>query len=272
MQTSYPTLIIGDDMQPNPNLKNPHLEGGPFFWPAGPTGILLCHGYTATSAEVRQLAPLLHGRGYTVAGPLLPGHGTSPQDANRYRWQDWVAAIESTYQELTARCQRVILGGESTGALLSLFLAAQHPETIAILCYAPALKLNISKFDQLRLRLLAPFVTGVPKGNIDRDDLWQGYRVNPLKGALQLLHLQSQVRRLLPQIHQPILILQGRLDETVSPQVPQIIYDEIASQVKGLYWMEHSSHCVILDKELDRVAEITLDFLNKVLSSTDIDS
>jgi carboxylesterase len=255
-------------MQLNPHLKNPHLEGGPFLWPAGPTGILLCHGYTATSAEVRQLAPLLHARGYTVAGPLLPGHGTFPQDSNRYRWQDWVAAVEATYQELNAHCQRVVLGGESTGALLALHLAAQHPEAAGILCYAPVLMLALSRIDQLRMRLLALFISAVPKASNDRDDLWQGYRVYPLKGAVQLLHLQRQVRNLLPRIHQPILILQGRLDQTVHPRAPQIIVDEVASQVKELHWMEHSAHCVILDKELDRVAEITLEFLDKALMST----
>ena len=44
----------------NPALHNPHLEGGPFFWEAGPVGVLLLHGYTATTAEMRPLAKRLH--------------------------------------------------------------------------------------------------------------------------------------------------------------------------------------------------------------------
>ena len=44
---------------PHPLIKNPHLKGGPFFWGAGPTGILLVHGFTATTAEVRPLAQAL---------------------------------------------------------------------------------------------------------------------------------------------------------------------------------------------------------------------
>lgn len=259
-------------MQSNPHLKNPHLEGDPFFWQAGPTGILLCHGYTATTAEVRQLAPLLHAHGYTVAGPLLPGHGSKPEDANRYNWKDWVNTVKATYQQLTECCQRVILGGESTGALLALLLASQHPTASGVLCYAPALKLTYNKFDQLRLRLLAPFISNIPKANINRNDLWQGYRVYPLKGAVQLLHLQHQVRRMLPLIHQPILIVQGRLDDSVSPQVPQIVFDEISSPIKELHWMEKSPHCVILGEELDQIAEITLDFLDRILATEETGS
>ena len=118
-------------------IYNPQLEGDPFLWEGGPTGVLLIHGYTATTAEVRPLARILHQQGYTVAGPLLPGHHTRPADANRYRWRDWVRAVEESYQQLTAHCQRVIIGGESMGALLALYLASEHPEAAAILAFAP---------------------------------------------------------------------------------------------------------------------------------------
>ena len=50
-------------------IHNPHLEGEPFFWEAGPVGVLLIHGFTATTAEVRPLAKILQQDGYTVSGP-----------------------------------------------------------------------------------------------------------------------------------------------------------------------------------------------------------
>ena len=37
----------------------------------------------------------------------------------------------------------MIIGGESMGALLALYLASEHPEAAAILAYAPALKLKL---------------------------------------------------------------------------------------------------------------------------------
>jgi len=127
----------------SPTIDNPQLEGDPFLWEGGPTGVLLVHGYTATTAEVRPLASILYRQGYTVAGPLLPGHYTHAAEANRYRWRDWVRAVEESYRQLSARCQPVVVGGESTGALLALYLASEHPEVTAILAYAPALKLKM---------------------------------------------------------------------------------------------------------------------------------
>lgn len=246
-------------------LHNPQLEGDSFYWPAGPQGILLIHGFTATVAEVRPMAKRLHAAGYTVAGPLLPGHYTRPEDLNHVRWQDWVQVCEETYRRLQSDCQQVVVGGESTGGLISLYLAAQHPEAAAVLLYAPALRLNLSTLDALRLRLMAPFVPWVPKQNMDSDTLWQGYPVNPLKGTLQLLALQRQVAPRLGEVRQPTLIVQGRLDTTVHASVPDQIASGVRAQIVEKHWMAQSAHCVLLDRELDQVTGLTLKFLARVL-------
>ena len=252
-------------------IVNPHLEGDPFYWQGGPVGILLSHGFTATTAEVRPLARALHARGYTVAGPLLPGHKTTPEDLNNCRWQDWAAAVENTYQELASRCRTVFVGGESTGAVLALYLASVHPEAAGILAYAPALRLRLSRLQQLLLPLLAPFKASIQKPVQNRargiaDDLWQGYPVNPLKGVLQLLWLQRVVRARLPSIYQPLLVIQGRLDPTVHPAVPAILSNETSSTIKEVVWMEQSAHCAVIDCEQEQVCALTLQFIERVLA------
>lgn len=246
-------------------FQNPQLDGGPFFLEGGPTGILLSHGFTATTAEVRPLAERLHAHGYTVAAPLLPGHNTHPRDLNRVTWQDWLAAFEEMYARLASRCEAVVTGGESTGALLALLHASRHPEVRGLLLYAPALRLNLTALDRFRLRLLAPFVPWVRKANADDSMPWKGYWVNPLKGTLQLLKLQDEVRAALPRVTAPLLVVQGRLDQTVHPSVPDEILNRVRASIKESHWMEQSTHCVILDRERDAVAEITLRFLEAVI-------
>jgi carboxylesterase len=251
-----------------PHFKNPHLDGDPFFWQAGPVGVLLIHGFKATTAEIRPVAKALLAKGYTVSGPLLPGHGTTPEDANRYRWQDWVKTAEDDYRKLTSQCDQVFVGGESTGGLLALYLGIHYPQVAGILTYAPALKLVISPVDLIRLHLIAPFVPYLPQEeNEDEDDemAWQGYTVNPLRGVIQLLRLQRQVKPRLASIRRPVLVIQGRLDPTVHPTVPETIYSGVRSTLKEIHWLEHSTHCVALDREQDQVIALTLQFLEKAI-------
>jgi carboxylesterase len=253
-------------MNPLAALQNPHLDGGNFTWEGGPVGILLLHGFTATTAEVRPLAELLHQQGYTVSGPLLPGFGTSPEDANRCVWQDWVAAARAAYQQLTESCIVVFVGGESMGGLLALYLASQQPQIAGLLLYAPALK-SYARFTPLAGLLLSPFIQTVRKKPVSTpttDARWQGYQVYPLPAAVQMFKLARLVRRRLPAVQQPLLIVQGRRDFSVHPTVPEIITRQAHSEIKEVHWMEHSTHCVILDDELEQVAELTLQFLDRV--------
>ncbi len=250
----------------NQALYNPHLEGESFFWDAGPTGVLLLHGLTATTAEVRLLARRLHEQGYTIAGPLLPGHGTTPEELNRTRWQDWVQAAEQAYRQLLARCKHIFIAGESMGAVAALYLASEHPEAAGVMAYAPAIKLALRRTDVLKLYAVCHFVLSVPKANLDSDASWQGYPVNPLKAARELLRFERETLRRLPLIRQPILIIQGRLDKSIDPRSGEIICQAIGSTVKECYWMENSAHCVILDRELDRVTDITLQFMVRCLN------
>jgi carboxylesterase len=248
----------------NSHLYNPHLEGEAFTWEGGPVGIMLVHGFTATTAEVRLLAKNFSAAGYTVSGPLLPGHGTRPEALNQVSWQDWAAEVEACYQELKALCDQVFVGGESTGGLLALYLAAVHPEIAGVLTFAPALRLQLSWFDRVRLYLLAPFVPYLPKRNMDSSQVWQGYPVNPLKGTIQLLRLQREVMPRLKDIRQPVLVCQGTRDKTIHPSVPDLILQSVSSEITEQHWFEKSAHCVALDQEWEAVAAITLDFIDKV--------
>jgi carboxylesterase len=256
-------MVNGRPVIANPNLHNPHLDGEAFFWKVGPTGVLLSHGYTATPAEIRYLAKAFHEKGYTVAGPLLPGHGTRPEDLNHVCWQDWVRAGEETLAKLFENCEHVFVGGESMGGVLALYLASQEPRIGGVLLYAPAISTPMGTVDRIKLYAGAPFITQVERESLDCSTEWQGYPGLPLKGTIQLLRFQEATRKRLSQIRQPVLIFQGRNDTTVAPEAGEIILNGIRSSVKEHYWMENSSHTIALDVERDRVAELSIRFMGK---------
>ena len=86
------------------------------FFESGETLSCLC---TAIPPPLPKCAPWQSTfiAGHTVAAPLLPGHGTHPDELNQISWQDWYKAVRQTYLDLQSAI-RVWLAGESMGALL----------------------------------------------------------------------------------------------------------------------------------------------------------
>lgn len=236
-----------------------HLDPSAYTADGGPVGALLIHGYTGSVAETRPMGEYLATRGLTVRCPLLPGHGTTPQDLTRIRWQAWDARVEEALLDLQGHCRTVFVGGLSLGSLLSLRSGVKHPDVAGLIAMAPAIKLrNWLVPLTLGLRYLLKYDPFGPMGDSDLGDpeaihrIWC-YDVMPLWGAAEVYLLQRRVRQTLSRIRQPVLIFQGRRDAQLSPQSAQMVYDRVASPDKTLLWLANSGHNLLVDGERESV-------------------
>jgi carboxylesterase len=232
-------------------------------------GVLLIHGFTGAPPEMRLLGEYLHARGMTVAAPLLPGHGTSVEEMNRCRWQEWTGCVEQALAELRRRCTQLFVGGLSMGALLALHLASQNPDLRGALLYSPAMKVADRR---LALTPVAKFlVRSLPKGaNADRDltspvarqHLWS-YEDVPIAAAAELASLRRWVQRRLSQIACPLLIVHSTLDSAIRPDSAQAIYEGVSTPpaAKTLLTLHNSGHNLLVDSEWEFVAEQTARFI-----------
>lgn len=247
-------------MEQNPFIRNPQLQGDTFFLEGNDIGILLFHGYTATTAEVRLMADCLHQAGYTVSAPLLPGHGTHPEELNTIEWMDWYEAAEKAYLELKQRCKYIFVGGESMGALPAILLASRYTWVDGLLLFAPAIKVP----GLWRARFLWPFMPWQKKKAKEDGLAWKGYNVYPVKGAIEFIKMQKVAMKELSNINQPTLIFTGAHDHTIAPESGQLILERIASMEKKLIEMKDSPHCILLDHEVGEVCRMTGEFIEKL--------
>jgi carboxylesterase len=218
-------------------------------------------------SEVWLSISIMHA-GYTVEAPLLPGHGTSPEDLAIRHYQEWIDSAENAYISLQENASTIFVGGESMGGLLALHLASKHPEIAGILLFAPALIIRGLR----EAELFKWFLFGSPKKGLEetKDGFlpWQGYKINPLKAVSELGRLQSFVAKTFPDVIQPAIIFQGDRDETIEPRGSNIILQSISSQDKQLIEVDNCGHCVLLDAQHPRIYQLSLQFIQQIQTTS----
>ncbi len=245
--------------------RHPHLDPSPFLLEGGPLGILLIHGFTGSPPEMRLVGDYLHRRGMTVYAPLLPGHGTTVEEMNRCRWTDWADHVERALADLRARCQTVFVGGLSMGALLTLYLAARHPDLPGAILYAPA-TIVADRLIYLTpvLKYVIPRRPKSPEKDLADPEadlrIWS-YEENPVRAAHELLKLTYYVRRRLPEVTCPLLIFYGTRDRAIHPRSARYTCERAGSTDKELVILHNSGHCLTVDMEWETVAEKTWAFI-----------
>jgi carboxylesterase len=235
----------------------------------GTLGALLIHGHTGSVVETRPMGEYLAGQGFSIRCPLLPGHGTVPQDLTRIRWEAWADEVESALRDLQSRCEVVFVGGLSLGSLLALWLGARHPGIAGLIPMSPAIKVTNRMFPlTLALRYAfkySPFP--LPEDNLGDPEAvhraWH-YDEQPMRSASEVYLLQRRVRSLLPTIRQPILIFQGRRDPQLDPQAAQIVYDGVSSTDKTVVWLENSGHNLLIDGEREAVWQQSCEWMTRL--------
>src|ERR1700760_2812451 len=90
----------------------------------GPDACLILHGFTGTPAEVRPIGEALARAGIRSVGPLLPGHGTTPEDLFTTTHGEMVAAGREALLGLRG-ARKVYLCGLSAGAGIAVHLASR---------------------------------------------------------------------------------------------------------------------------------------------------
>ncbi len=241
----------------------PHAE--PYHHDGDEIGVLFCHGFTGTTAALRPWAEAVAAAGHTVALPRLPGHGTSWQELNVVRWQDWYDCVDAEYLRLTERCSQVFVAGLSMGGALALRLAQNHTDIAGVVLVNPALGAVDPK---ARLAgILRHVVPAVP--SIGNDVMLEGvdegaYAMTPVGGVAQLNKLWAEVKALLDLVTCPLLVYRSRVDNVV----PASSVDTIRRLVSSLDYTEisllESYHVATIDNDAPRIFAGSLDFIERV--------
>lgn len=236
----------------------PHCEA--FAFQGGPVGILLLHGWSGNPSSLRAMGEWLAEQGYTVVCPRLPGHGTTWQDLETRRWTEWAEEAERAHADIASRCQTVVAVGLSVGAALAFHVAARRPERVAgVVAINPYLREPRLSFAPV-VRLFRRTVRGIGNDIKKPDQNEYPYDRLPVVGLGQLARLLSEVRRGLPRVRVPVLVLVSSQDHVARRGTAEYVMERVGAVDKEMVLLPNSYHVATLDNDAETIFEKTHEF------------
>jgi carboxylesterase len=235
----------------------------PFAHPGGPTGVLLCHGFTGSPATLRPWAEYLAAAGLTVSLPRLPGHGTTWQDMAHTRWEDWYAELDRAYEELRGDADEIFLMGLSIGACLALRMAElRGPAVAGLVLVNPSVAPDTKLFLLAPvLKLVVPSLPGIGS-DIKRDGVRElSYDRVPVRAAATLPRLWKLTRRQLGDVTQPVLVYLSTTDHVVSPASMAVLRTGLPAGRLTVRELANSYHVATLDNDAGEIFAGSLEFV-----------
>ena len=225
-------------------------------------GVVLTHGFLACPEEMRPLASRLHGDGIDVYVTRLEGHGTSPRDLARVRWDDWVESVLRGVALMRHHCDEIVLGGFSLGGLLALRVAGIEGERCAgVFSINAPLRLRDWRS---RLVPLVARVEGLGRGLgvgplVRRNDRSESPDINydehTLASLAELIRVMRACRDGLGVVRAPAMVIQATGDPVTHPSSGRMIYERLGSARKRLVRLPLERHVVVRGDDAMRTGD-----------------
>ncbi len=240
-------------------------------------GVLLIHGYMAAPEEMKKLAQYLYEQSFTVYVPRLKGHGTAPEDLSETKYIEWIESVEEGYVILKHTCEKLFVGGFSTGAALALDLCRRTNDIQGVFAVAPPMQLKdlgshlapaITMFNNMMKKaylsnMTKEFVTNNP------ENPHINYLRNPVSGIRELERLTKNLASVLKDIKLPALVIQSRNDPVVNPDGTFKLFNKIGSAQKEYFLFDYDRHGILLGKGAGRIYKSIENFILHIIQENE---
>ncbi|MGW8118740.1 alpha/beta hydrolase [Staphylococcus xylosus] len=235
----------------------------PFFFEEGNRAVLLLHGFTGNSSDVRQLGRFLQKKGYTSYAPQYEGHAAPPEEILKSSPFVWFKDALDGYDFLVDKgYDEIVVAGLSLGGCYALKLSLNRDvKGIVTMCSPMYIKTEGAMFKGV-LEYARNF-----KKYEGKDEATIQKEMDNFKPTDTLKELQGQiqdVREHIDEVMDPLLVIQAEQDQMINTDSANIIYNESESDDKDIKWYANSGHVITIDKEKELVFEDVYNFLESL--------
>lgn len=236
-----------------------------FTFEGGNRAVLLLHGFTGSTKDVKRLGEYLQKRGFTCHAPMYRGHGGTPEELLQTTPAQWWEDVVEGYNFLKNKgYEEIAVAGISLGGVFSLKVAEEFPVKAIVSMCAPIKRSNTDGlFDRLyNYAKVYKSFEGKTREIIiqELDEL----KNSPLDSLSQVQSFIADACEDLPMISSPTLVLQGALDGDIYKESASFILEQVETFTKEIIWYEQSGHIITTGKEKEKVCEDVYAFLNQL--------
>lgn len=236
----------------------------PFLFRGGKTGVLLLHGFAGSIADLREFGKELSTQGYTVLGVRLAGHGMSTRDLHNTVAEDWIASARNGLHRLCEICDRVVVLGESMGALLALRLSREDPRVRGAIVLAPAFRLKGERLRKFASRIFPPS-TRWRKSWVDDERAARGsLRAITTASYRELMRIVETERQKLKDISVPVLAIFSSKDFVTDQYSREILHKALPNERVRTVMIDEPIHHINEAKDRERLFRVMSDFVREI--------
>lgn len=214
----------------------------------------------------------LRDQGITCLGIRLAGHATKPVDMIRSRYVDWMASVEDGYHLLRGLSDNIFLAGLSMGGTLSLLMSTSLDVQGVIAMSTPYKLREDPRLKYVNLisifEAYTPKSSEVPGSSWFDKEAWKdniSYPQNPVRSVGELDKLLGEMRKILPRVDVPVLLIHSKDDSYVLPENMELIYNDLTnSSDKEKVYITGSGHVVTRDAARRQVFDAAVKFIQRI--------
>jgi carboxylesterase len=248
-------------------MTAPLLPGAePWSHDGGRAGALCLHGFTGNPNSMRPVAQAFAAAGFSVELPRLPGHGTTVEEMIETGWADWSTEAEAALGRLAARCDKVVVAGQSMGGSLAAWLGTRHPELAGLVLINPAVLPQPAEVIEMVQAMVDEGTATAP--GIGSDIAMAGvketaYESTPLVPLLSFMEALTVLQDELGAIAMSVLVITSLQDHVVDPSNSDHVAASVSGPVERLT-LDRSYHVATLDFDGPLICERAVAFAQRV--------
>ena len=226
--------------------------------------VVFIHGLGGSEASLGDVPSTVAAAGWAVSTLRLPGHGTTVDDLERCRLDDWLEAVSQHVD----RCdvgRGVVLVGQSLGGVLALVVAGNTGTVKGLAAInAPVSPADPDVIEHLSW-MIDRGVTRQPAGRPDLQDpdaIDPSYEEVPVSALLALIEAGDRAHRTVPHLTQPVMVVSSDHDQVVDPWLA----DQLAVNLRGPVTrlrLARSGHVACRDLDRHLLAAEIIDWLGR---------